>query len=202
MKNLIGLLTLLSVTVGNAYSQTESKRRERIEFDTVIGIGGGRFHFHLDMDNAPIGGSGKNANGNYNNAKAINNLESEQKRREKEWRAIEEYIDSMRVVLFNNFLGITKEKAVVFWPAYNDYRNRLNRIMEKRKEASDKLCDPFRKYKIKEYAAFVDMEVKSYMEEALLREQYAEKFKTILGESYYLFYRAEYLFIKWIYSNF
>jgi hypothetical protein len=154
------------------------------------------------MDNTQIGVPSKNTNRNSENARIISNLESERKRIEKERRAIEDYIDSMRIVLFTNVLGITKKEAAVFWPAYNDYQNRLNKILEKRKTASDKLYDPFRKYKIKEYATFVDMEVKSYKEEALLREQYAEKFKTILGENYYLLYRAEYLFIKWIYSNF
>jgi hypothetical protein len=195
MRNLIGLITLLSVAVGDAHSQV---RTERIEFDTIINDG---YYFHLHIDNTKMGIPSKHINESYD-ARIINSLESERKRIEKDLRAIEEYIDSMRVVLFTNVLGITKEKATVFWPAYNDYQYRLNKIREKRMEASDKLCDPFVKYKLKEYATFVDMEVKSYKEEALLREQYAEKFKNILGENYYLLYRAEYLFKRWIYSNF
>jgi hypothetical protein len=178
--------------VGNAHSQIRS---ERIEFDTVID--GGYFRFR--MNNTHIEGTNKN---DFDKGGIINTFESERKRMEKERRAFEEYIDSMRVVLFTNVLGISKEESAVFWPTYNGYQNRLNKILEKRKEASDKLCDPFKKYKIKEYAAFVDMEVKSYREEALLREQYAEKFKAILGENFYLLYRAEYLFIRWIYSSF
>jgi hypothetical protein len=107
----------------------------------------------------------------------------------------------MKVVLFTNIMGLSESEADVFWPAYESYQNKLNKITEKRREANAKLCDPFGKYKIKEYLTFVDMEVKSYREEAVLIEQYSEKFKAVLGNKIYLLYRAESLFTRWVLSN-
>jgi hypothetical protein len=160
----------------------------------------------MDMGNTQTGypNSGVNKTSSNKNVfgSIINSAEEERKRIEDERRAIEYYIDSMRVVLFTNIMELTESEAAVFWPAYKVYQDQLNKILDHRPDANAKLCDPFGKYKIREYAAFVDIEVKSYREEALLREQYSAKFKEILGEKYHLFYRAEYLFIKWIYSNF
>jgi hypothetical protein len=166
-----------------------------MELDTVINDE----HFHMNSTRIEFHGIDQTKS-DFNKG-IINALESDRKKMEKERHAVNEYIDSMRVILFTNVLGLKKEEAEVFWPAYNEYQNRLNKIWKKREEVSDKLCDPFRKYTIKEYAAFVDTEVKSYREEALLREQYAAKFKTILSENYHLLYRAEYLFTKWIFNN-
>jgi hypothetical protein len=199
MKNLIGLIALFSISVGNAHSQVTN---ERVEFDTVIN--GGHFHFH--MNNTQIGFSKSNRhnkNSNFNGVSILNDVESERQRSlEDERRAIEKYIDSMRVVLFTNIMELTESEASGFWPEYKNYQSKLDKIQEKRRDANAKVCDPFRKYKVREYQAFVDIEVKSYREEALLREQYAEKFKNILGSKAYLLYRAEYLFMRWIYSNF
>jgi transcription initiation factor IIE alpha subunit len=193
MKKVIGLLiALVSIVVGNAHSQTM-----RIEFDTIIN--GGYFHFH--MNNTQVGYSNSKTNRNVYGS-IINSLEDERKKKEDERRAIENYIDSMRVVLFTRIMELTELEAAVFWPAYEIYQDKLDKILEKRREANTKLCDPLKKYKNREYLVCVDIEVKSYREEALLREQYAEKFKNILGEKIYLFYRAENLFIRWIYSTF
>jgi hypothetical protein len=196
MKKLIGLVTLLGIAVSNAYSQIES---ERVVFDTVID--GGRLYFRMEKNTHMTYPAGnKKNNGIIDNASIINNSELE--RKSMELQAIENYIDSMRVVLFTNVLGLTEKEAAVFWPAYNNYQNKLDKILERRKDISAKLRDPFRNYKTGEYAVFVDIELKSYKEEALLREQYAGKFKAILGENFYLLYRAEHLFIRWIYTNF
>jgi hypothetical protein len=195
MKNLIGLVTLFGITVGNVYSQVVSS--ERIVVDTTFP--GGYFYFRMDKTRiAPPNDSKKNK-GNYDNASIINNFAAEQKSIERQ--AIENYIDSMRVVMFTSFLGFSKKEADIFWPAYNDYQNKLYKILERRRDVSDKLCNPFGKYKTREYAAFVDIELKSYKEEALLKEQYGEKFKAILGENFYLLYRAEHLFARWMYTH-
>jgi hypothetical protein len=195
MRNLIGLITLLSITVSNAHAQV---RTERIEFDTVFD--GGYFHFHMDTQGRLNNNS---RNSGFGEVSIINNVEAEHQRLiEEERRAIAKYIDSRRVVFFTNIIELTASEAAVFWPEYENYQQKLDKIQEKRGEANAKMCDPFRKYKIKEYQAFVDVEVKSYREEAQLREQYAAKFKDVLGSKLYLLYRAEYLFRKWIYSTF
>jgi hypothetical protein len=194
MRKIIGLITIFSIAVGDVHSQMKS---ERIEFDTIIDGG----HFHFQMKETQFGLPANNNRREYN-ISIFNSAEEERKRIEEERRAVEEYIDSMRVILFTNILELTKSEAAVFWPAYENYQNKLNKILKKRGEANSKLCDPFVRYKIKEYIAFVNIEVNSYKEEAQLREQYAEKFKNILGDKFYLFYRAEYLFTKWIFSTF
>jgi hypothetical protein len=196
MKNLIGLVTLFGITVGSAYSQVESKH---VEIDTIIG--GGYFHFRMDT-HVTYPSDKKNSNnsntGYFDNASIIN---SERKQRSIALQEIENYVDSMRVVFFTNILGLTEKEATVFWPAYNDYLHKLNKILDRRSDVSAKLRDPFRNYKTGEYATFVDMELELYKEEILLREQYAGKFKAILGENFYLVYRAEQLFNRWIYTN-
>jgi hypothetical protein len=195
MKRIIGLITIFSVAVGGVYSQTKSS--ERIEFDTIIN--GGHFYFHFDKT-TQLGPPVKR--GTFDNVSIFSSAENERKRIEEERRAIEDYIDSTRVILFTNIIELTASEAIVFWPVYKNYQEKLDKISEKRREANSKLSDPFRRYKIKEYMAFVNTEVNSYKEEAQLREQYAEKFKTILGEKFYLLYRAEYMFLRWILSTF
>jgi hypothetical protein len=191
MKKVIGLITIFSIAVGNVYSQMKS---ESIEFDTIID--GGHFHFGAQF-RLPA-----NNKSDYNTSIFSKAEEEQRKRIEEEQRIIYEIIDSMRVVLFTNVIELTKSEAAVFWPAYEIYQDKRDKIVKKRTEANSKLCDPFVRYKIKEYITFVNIEVNSYKEEAQLREQYAEKFKNILGEKFYLLYRAEYLFNRWIYSTF
>ncbi|MDR1582762.1 MAG: hypothetical protein LBS55_05810 [Prevotellaceae bacterium] len=193
MRNLIGLITLFSIAVSDAYSQV---KREQIVFDTVFE--GGYFRFR--MDNMQVGPS--NNRNQKNNLGNVNIIELENQRREEDLRAVERYIDSIKVVMFTNTMGLTKSEAAVFWPTYENYQSKLNKIHEKRKEANAKVCDPFRRFTDREYQAFVNTEVKSYKEEALLREQYAEEFKKILGDKLYLLFRAEHLFRRWVFSAF
>jgi hypothetical protein len=194
MRKIIGLITIFSIAVGNVYSQMKS---ESIEFDTIINGG----HFHFQMNEIQFGLPANNNRSQYN-ISIFNSAEEERKRIEAERHAVEEYIDSMRVVLFTTILELTKSEAAVFWPAYEIYQAKLDEILKKRGEANSKLCDPFARYKTREYITFINIEVNSYKEEAQLREQYAEKFKNILGEKFHLFYRAEYLFTRWIFSTF
>jgi hypothetical protein len=195
MKNLIGLIALFSIAVSDAHAQVI---RDRIDFDTVFD--GGYFRFH--MDNMQIGHpDSKKAKNNFDRVSIFNDIESERQKLEEERRMFEKYIDSIRVVMFTNIMGLTESEATVFWPEYENYQSKLNKIREKRKEANDKMCDPFRKYKIREYQTFVNIEVKSHREEAQIIEQYAEKFKEILGNKFYLLYRAEYMFNRWFFSS-
>ncbi|MDR3245109.1 MAG: hypothetical protein LBT50_01600 [Prevotellaceae bacterium] len=186
MRNLIGLIALLGFSVGDLCSQIRATERK----DTVID----GYFFWMQQTSTSAKSVG--------NANILNSSEEERKIREENRRLLEEYIDSVRVRSFTNVLGLTESEASVFWPAYNEYQYRLDKIQKKRQNATDKICDPFGKYKKSEYAIFVDTEVKSHKEEALLIEKYAEKFKTILGEKYYLLYRAEYQFMRWLLREF
>jgi hypothetical protein len=198
MKNIIGLITLFSIAVGDAHAQVV---RDRIDFDTVFD--GGYFHFHIDNMQVGHPDNSNNRNRKRNNFDGVSifDIESERQKLEEERRMIEKYIDSMRVVMFTNIMGLTESEATVFWPEYENYQSKLNKIREKRKDANTKMCDPFRKYKIREYQTFVDIEVRSHREEAQVIEQYAEKFKEILGNKFYLLYRAEYMFNRWFFNS-
>jgi rRNA maturation protein Nop10 len=191
MRNLIGLIALLGFSVVDLYSQTRIMERKR-EADSVITTG---FYFWMQGTETVTQNAGGKAN-------IFKSSEEERRIREEERRLLEEYIDSIRVISFTNVLGLTESEAVVFWPAYNEYQYRLDKIQKKRQDATDKICDPYGKYRKSEYAIFVDTEVKSHKEEALLIEKYAEKFKTILGEKYYLLFRAEYQFLRWLLREF
>jgi hypothetical protein len=185
MRNLIGLITLFGLTVGNVYSQTKT---ERAVIDTVIN--GEHLYFQMRSTTSS----------NVNNQSfpfniTVFNAEEERKRREEEYRLMIEYIDSMRVRLFTNVIGLTESEAAIFLPAYNDYQSKLNEIQNKRGEMNYKLCNPFGKYTNIEYSNFAHTKVKSYKDEALVMEKYEVKFKEILGKKYYLLYRAEHLFM-------
>jgi hypothetical protein len=188
------------MTVGSAFAQQIITKQSKYVLDTVIN----GEHVHIQWDaqvSFPNNNKRNKGNkGNYDNASIINKSNSVSEQKSLERQAIDNYIDSMRVIYFTNIIGFSKNEAATFWLTYNDYQNKLDKIWERRQEVSDKLRDPFGKYKTREYAAFVDTELKLYREEALVREQYAEKFKTILGENFYLFYRAEDLFRRWIYT--
>jgi hypothetical protein len=183
MRNLIGLITFFGLTVGNVYSQTKT---ERAEIDTVIN--GEHFHFLMHSTS-----NVKNQPFPFNIV--FNSAEEERKRREEERRLIIEYIDSMRIILFTNVIGLTESEASVFWITYNDYQSKLDEIQIKRSEINEKLCDPFGKYTNIEYSNFAHIKVKSYKDEALVMEKYEAKFREILGRKYYLLYRAEHLFM-------
>jgi hypothetical protein len=193
MKNLIGLITLFSITVGDAHAQNTRERSS----DTVFFKGEYiEFNMHIGY---PDNNNRKN---NFDEVSIFSDIESERQKMEKErLLMIERYIDSMKVVMFTKIMELTESEAAVFWPEYENYQGKLKKILIKRKEANDKMCDIFRKYKIKEYQTFVDIEVKSYKEEAQVIEQYAEKFKEILGNKFYLLYRAEHIFNKWFFST-
>jgi hypothetical protein len=190
MRNLISLVALFSITIGNVYSQIHSER-----FDTIIDIDGGSFHFHYNSTQIGTVDSKSNC------TSIINSAENERKIEERQ-RMIKHFIDSTRMVLFTKTMELTKSEATVFWPVYKDYQDKLDKIVEKRKIANTKLCDPYVKYDNREYLACINIDIKSYKEEALLKEQYFEKFKTILNNKLHLLYRAEYMFTKWIYSTF
>ncbi|MDR2286135.1 MAG: hypothetical protein LBE04_01470 [Prevotellaceae bacterium] len=191
MKNLIGLITLFSITVGDTYAQNTRDRNSDTVFFNFI-----EFDLHVGY---PDNNSRKN---NFEEVNIFNDIESERQREEKErLRMIEKYIDSMKVVMFTKIMELTESEAAVFWPEYKNYQGKLKKILIKRKEANDKMCNIFRKYKIREYQSFVDIEVKSHKEEALVIEQYAEKFKEILGNKFYLLYRAEHIFNRWFFNT-
>ncbi|MDR3266871.1 MAG: hypothetical protein LBT24_04790 [Tannerella sp.] len=185
MRNLIGLITLFGLTMGNVYSQT---RVEHAEIDTVINGGHLQFFMHSTSTNV------KNQSFPFN-ITIFNSAEEERKRREEEHRRIIEYIDSMKVILFTNVIGLTSSEASVFWTTYNDYQSKLDEIQNKRGEMNDKLCDPFGKYTNIEYSNFAHIKVKSYKDEAFVMEKYEAKFRELLGKKYYLLYRAEHLFM-------
>jgi hypothetical protein len=198
MKNLIGLITLFGITAGNVYSQAESVR-EKIVIDTLID--GGHFYFHFKMDNSSITyPDNAKKNENYSNINIISSAEVERKNK-KIQQEFDARIDTMRVYYFTKVIGFTEAKAAVFWPVYNEYKSKLDKILEQRQDARYKLCDFLTNYKPKDYAAFIDIEIKSCKEEAMLREQYAGKFRTILGDDLYLLYRAEHLFLRWILTS-
>ncbi len=93
---------------------------------------------------------------------------------------IDDNIKSQKIAFFTEKLSLTPEEAQQFWPVYNDYWKRKNKIIEDRKvlmkQCSDKL-DKLTKVETEQYA---DLYINSHKLESDLLEEFNQKFKKVL----------------------
>ncbi|MDR1896509.1 MAG: hypothetical protein LBR10_06945, partial [Prevotellaceae bacterium] len=200
MKNLIGFIVLLGLS-GEIYSQQINVYESYV--DTILDGG------HLQMsikaiESYPGGFSNSNIINDFdNNTKqkfhepAINREELERRKKAERLRVKKE-IDSLRVVAYTYSIGLTEAEASIFWPQYNNYKDSLDKILEKRDVVVSKICNPYETFTDSQYATFIDTYFNSFEEEATLAKRYKNKFRAILGNKKLpLLYRTEYLFSKW-----
>jgi hypothetical protein len=113
--------------------------------------------------------------------------------------SVREQIQSEKIAFFTEKIGLTLEEAEKFWPVYNEYWNKKNKLMKERKESMNyyiKHSDSMTKNELENIA---DKYVNYRKEKGELLEEYHKKFKEILPiEKVMRIYMADYDFKSYL----
>jgi len=92
----------------------------------------------------------------------------------------EESIKAKKIAFFTEKLNLTPEEAQRFWPVYNDYWKKKNRIIEDRRSLMKECSEKMGRLSAKETERYADQYIKSHKLEAELLQEFNEKFKRVL----------------------
>jgi len=92
----------------------------------------------------------------------------------------EQEIKSQKIAFFTGKIGLTPKEAQIFWPIYNDYWAKKNKIMVDRKEKMTHFSDNSNDMSNDEMIKYADQYIAYEMELAELLDEYHTKFKEIL----------------------
>ncbi len=107
----------------------------------------------------------------------------------------EQEIKSQKIAFFTDKMGLTPEEAQVFWPIYNDYWAKKNKIIADRKDKMTYFADHNENMNNDEMVKYADRYIRYEMELAELLDEYHLKFKKILPiEKVMKIYLADYEF--------
>lgn len=110
-------------------------------------------------------------------------------------------IESRRVAHITNALSLTPAEAREFWPIYNEYLDRVNRMNQEAREWQEKMPD-INQLSDKEAAELAEMEVQRMEDAAALRRNYHEKLKDVLSlKKIALLYEAERSFNRMLFRQ-
>lgn len=88
-----------------------------------------------------------------------------------------------KVKFFNEKLELTPQESKLFWPVYNDYQSRKNRLANERRNIMRFYVENGDNMSEKEISESLDRYIEIEIEETELLSTYNDKFKTILPES-------------------
>jgi len=91
-----------------------------------------------------------------------------------------EQINAQKIAFFTEKLSLTAKEAQQFWPVYNDYWLRKNKLIEDRKNLMNYCSDNISNLSEKEIEEIADKYTRFYTEEANLLVKYNDKFKRVL----------------------
>jgi len=91
-----------------------------------------------------------------------------------------EQINAQKIAFFTEKLSLTAKEAQQFWPVYNDYWLRKNKLIEDRKNLMNYCSDNISNLSEKEIEEIADKYTRFYTEEANLLVKYNDKFKSVL----------------------
>jgi len=107
----------------------------------------------------------------------------------------EQEIKSQKIAFFTDKIGLTPDEAQVFWPIYNDYWAKKNKIIADRKDKMTYFADHSENMNNDEMVRYADQYIHYEMELAELLDEYHVKFKKILPiEKVMKIYLADYEF--------
>ena len=92
----------------------------------------------------------------------------------------EQEIKSEKIAFFTDKIGLTPEEAQVFWPIYNSYWDKKNKIIADRKEKMTYFADHSENMSNEEMIKYADQYISYEMQLAELLDEYHNKFKKIL----------------------
>ena len=92
----------------------------------------------------------------------------------------EQELKSQKIAFFTNKIGLTPEEAQIFWPIYNDYWAKKNKIIADRKEKMTYFADHSENMSNDEMIKYADQYIRYEIELAELLDEYHKEFKKIL----------------------
>jgi len=92
----------------------------------------------------------------------------------------EQEIKYQKIAFFTDKIGLTPEEAQVFWPVYNEYWAKKNKIIAARKNHMTVFSDDSEKMSNDEMIKHADQYIHFEIELAELLDKYHKKFKEIL----------------------
>jgi len=95
-------------------------------------------------------------------------------------KAKEQQIKSQKIAFFTDKIGLTPEEAEKFWPIYNSYWDKKNKITAERKEKMTYFAQNSENMSEQEMRNYADIYINYEIQLAELLNEYHEKFKEIL----------------------
>ncbi len=92
----------------------------------------------------------------------------------------EQEFKSQKIAFFTDKIGLTPEEAQIFWPVYNDYWAKKNKIIADRKEKMTYFADHSENMSNDKMIKYADQYIRYEIELAELLDEYHKKFKKIL----------------------
>lgn len=89
-------------------------------------------------------------------------------------------IKSQKIAFFTDKIGLTPEEAQIFWPIYNDYWAKKNKIIAGRKEKMTYFADNSDNMSNDEMIQYADQYIRYEIELSALLDEYHKEFKKIL----------------------
>ena len=90
-----------------------------------------------------------------------------------------EQMETQRIAFITRELSLTPSEAKAFWPVYNQYHDKRNKMMRKHQAQRQQLNNLDRLTE-QELIEIADAEITNMEEMAALRREYHEKFKKVL----------------------
>jgi hypothetical protein len=107
----------------------------------------------------------------------------------------EQEIKYQKIAFFTDKIGLTSEEAQLFWPVYNEYWAKKNKIIASRKNHMTDFSENNQKMTNDEMVKHADQYIHYEIELAELLDEYHKKFKEILPiEKVMRIYLADYEF--------
>lgn len=94
-----------------------------------------------------------------------------------------EVIDAQKVAFFTRHLDLSVEEAKMFWPIYDEYTEKRDKIVEQKNKITRDVARNFRNMSEKELEEAGDKLISLNLQEAELKAEYHEKFKEVLSPS-------------------
>ena len=107
----------------------------------------------------------------------------------------EDLVKAQKIAFFTEKLSLTPEEAQEFWPVYNSYWGKKNRIIEERREAMKYCAENLDKLTDKQIEQYGDMYINFHKQESDLLLEYNQKFKEVIpAKKVMKLYQADYDF--------
>jgi hypothetical protein len=108
-------------------------------------------------------------------------------------------LESQKVSFITRMLNLSVAEAQKFWPVYNEYQQKNQEIIKKRRELFAKLRINKNQLSDDELTKISDQYIQLQIDEAKLASEYHTKFKEVLSISKVVaYYRAEEQFKIWL----